>query len=101
MSIYKRWKGKKINPDHPHWRDARWTAEFILKGRRVIQALPEARTQAEAVRAETKLREDIYHRRYGGVKDVGFSDFFEQTTYPGSRIITRRRIEMQCRAAKR
>ena len=51
MSIYKRWKGRKISPDHPHWKDARWTAEFILKGRRVIQAVPEARTQAEAVRA--------------------------------------------------
>lgn len=82
MSIYKRWKGKKINPDHPHWRDARWTAEFILKGRRVIQAIPEARTQVEAVRAESKLREDIYHRRYGGVKDVGFSDFFDETYLP-------------------
>ncbi len=82
MSIYKRWKGRKINPDHPHWKDARWTAEFILKGRRVIQAVPEARTQAEAVRAESKLREDIYHRRYGGVKDVGFSDFFENNYLP-------------------
>lgn len=82
MSIYKRWKGRKISPDHPHWKDARWTAEFILKGRRVIQAVPEARTQAEAVRAETKLREDVYHRRYGGVKDVGFTDFFENNYLP-------------------
>jgi integrase len=82
MSIYKRWKGRKISPDHPHWKDARWTAEFILKGRRVIQAVPEARTQAEAVRAESKLREDIYHRRYGGVKDVGFTDFFENIYLP-------------------
>lgn len=82
MSIYKRWKGKKIGPDHPHWRDARWTSEFILKGRRVIQAVPEARTQAEAVRAEVKLREDIYHRRYGGVKDVGFAKFFDKTYLP-------------------
>jgi hypothetical protein len=57
-------------------------AEFILKGRRVNQAVPEARTQAEAVRAETKLREDIYHRRYGGVKDVGFTDFFENIYLP-------------------
>jgi integrase len=82
MSIYKRWNGRKISQDHPHWRDARWTAEFILKGRRVIQAVSEARTQAEALRAETKLREDIYHRRYGGVKDVGFIEFFEKTYLP-------------------
>ncbi len=82
MSIYKRWKGKKITPDHSHWKEARWTAEFILKGRRVIRAIPEARTQAEAMRAEAKLREDIYHRRYGGVIDVGFTDFFESNYLP-------------------
>lgn len=82
MSIYKRWKGRKISPDHPHWKEARWTTEFVLKGRRVIQAIPEARTQAEAVRAETKIREDVYHRRYGGVIDVGFTDFFENTYLP-------------------
>jgi len=82
MSIYKRWKGRKISTDHAHWKEARWTAEFILKGRRVIRAIPEARTQAEAVRAEAKLREDIYHRRYGGVIDVGFTDFFENNYLP-------------------
>jgi integrase len=82
MSIYKRWKGRKITPEHQHWKEARWTTEFVLKGRRVIQAIPEARTQAEAVRAETKIREDVYHRRYGGVVDVGFTDFFENIYLP-------------------
>lgn len=77
MATYKRWHGRKITADHPQWKRARWTVEFMLKGRRVIQSVPEARTQAQAERAESQLREDIYNRRYGPGKTMGLSDFFD------------------------
>jgi len=48
-----------------------------LKGRRLIQSVPEARTQAQAERAESQLREDIYNRRYGQGKTMGLSEFFD------------------------
>ena len=77
MATYKRWHGRKITVDHPQWKRARWTVEFVLKGRRVIQSIPEARTQAQAERTESQLREDIYNRRYGQGKTMGLSDFFD------------------------
>jgi integrase len=49
----------------------------VLKGRRVVQSVPEARTQAQAERAESQLREDIYNRRYGQGKTMGLSDVFD------------------------
>ncbi len=82
MAVYKRWKGRKITAEHPYWKEAHWTVEFWLRGRRVFQALPEARTQAQAERAETKLREDIYNRRYGNGRAVRLAEFFEQTYLP-------------------
>lgn len=77
MATYKRWHGRKITADHPQWKRARWTVEFVLKGRRLIQSVPEARTQAQAERVESQLREDIYNRRYGQGKTMGLSDFFD------------------------
>ena len=77
MAIYKRWHGRKITADHQQWKRARWTVEFVLKGRRIIQSVPEARTQAQAERAESQLREDIYNRKYGQDKTMGLSDFFD------------------------
>jgi integrase len=77
VATYKRWHGRKITADHPQWKRARWTVEFVLKGRRLIQSVPEARTQAQAERVESQLREDIYNRKYGQGKTMGLSDFFD------------------------
>lgn len=82
MPVFKRWNGKRITAQHSHWKQAHWTVEFILRGRRVYQAVPEAHTQAQAERAEIKLREDIYNRRYGNGRAVKLADFFEQTYLP-------------------
>jgi integrase len=77
VATYKRWHGRKITADHSQWKRARWTVEFVLKGRRVIQSVPEARTQAQAEQAESQLREDIYNRKYGQRMTMGLSDFFD------------------------
>lgn len=82
MAVFKRYKRKKITSDDPNWKDARWTVEFELRGRRVHQSLPEARTQKDAERAEIKLREDVYNRKYGIGKSVLLTKFFADTYLP-------------------
>ena len=79
----KRWNGKRITGRAFENRSkARWTVQFILRGRRAYQAVPEVRTQAQAERAEIKLREESGH--HGGKRKwaVKLADFFEQTYLP-------------------
>lgn len=79
MAIYKRWKGRTITADHPYWKQAHWSVEFWLRGKRVFKAIPEARTQAQAERVEIRMKEDIYNRKYGNGKAVGLANFFESS----------------------
>ena len=86
MPVYKRWKGEKITSSHPHWKDARWTIEFRIEGKRVYQAAPAAKTEAQARSAESKLREDAYNKRFGrGAKQMGFTQFFDEHYMPWAR----------------
>jgi integrase len=83
MPVYKRWKGQKIKPSHPNWDDARWTVEFRLQGKHIIQSVPTARTKAQALSAESQLREEAYNRRYGrGGKQIGFTEFVDKHYLP-------------------
>jgi hypothetical protein len=50
--VYKRWKGKKVKPGDANYDRARWWIEYRLNGRRVHHSIPEARTKAQAERAE-------------------------------------------------
>jgi hypothetical protein len=75
VAIYKRWKGRTITADHPYWKQAHWSVEFWLRGKRVFRAIPEARTQAQAERVEIRMKEDIYNRKYGNGKAVGLANF--------------------------
>ncbi len=45
-------------------RGSRWYYDFMIRGTRHRAAIPEARTRAQAERAETQAREDVYNRRY-------------------------------------
>lgn len=83
MAVYKRWYGKKIKPGHPNYDEARWYVEFRLQGVHVLQAVPTARTRANALSAESKLKEDAYNRRYGrGARQIGFTAFFDNHYLP-------------------
>ena len=80
--VYKRWKGKKIKPGDPNFDKARWWIEYRLQGRRVHKAVPEARTKAQAERADRQphaqerdprigkslreLLDEVARRRCGG-----------------------------------
>jgi hypothetical protein len=80
--VYKRWKGKKLKPGDSNYDRARWWIEYRLNGRRVHHAIPEARTRAQAERAEVREREAIYNRRYNKATDIGFRDFYDESYLP-------------------
>ena len=80
--VYKRWKGKKLKPGDPHYDQARWWMEYRLNGRRIHKAIAEARTKAQAERAEVSERETIYNRRYNKSTEVGFRDYYDDSYFP-------------------
>lgn len=60
--------------------------EFRMKGKHILQAVPEARTQKEAERAETSIREDLYANRYRTGKEIGFSEYFDKHYLPWAQL---------------
>lgn len=83
MAVFKRWKGKRITADHPNWDEAHWTVLFRVQGKRVWQAIPTARTKAQALSAESKLKEDAFNRTFGrGAKQIGLTEFFDTVYLP-------------------
>lgn len=71
-------RGTKKNP--------RWRYAFTIRGVRYRRAIPEARTQYEAERAEVEGKKAVFDGRYGrptGERD--FRDFIEKVYLPWSR----------------
>lgn len=86
MPVYKRYKGRRIDSKHPHYAEARWWVEFRMKGKHILQSVPEARTQKDAERAETSIREDLYANRYRTGKEIGFTDYFDKHYLPWAQL---------------
>jgi integrase len=80
--VYKRWKGKKLKPGDPNYDRARWWMEYRLNGRRIHKAISEARTKAQAERAEVSEREAIYNRRYNQATDIAFGVYYDEHYLP-------------------
>jgi integrase len=86
MAVYKRYKGKRIQPGHEHWDDARWFIEFKLRGHHVRQSVPEARIKAQAIQAENTIRQAIFDRKYSSASTTTrFSDFVDRAFIPWAR----------------
>jgi len=84
MAVFKRYKGRRIEPDHPEWGRAKWWMEFTLGGRYVFQSIPGARTKAQATRAEISVRESIYSGKFNAASER-FSTFVNQIYLPWAR----------------
>ncbi len=83
MAVFKRYKGKRITPEDPNWHKARWWMEFRLRGHYVLESVVGARTKAQAERAESTTREDIYNGRYNkATATAKFSDFVDDPYLP-------------------
>ncbi len=90
--VYKRWKGKKVKPGNENYDRARWWIEYRLNGRRVHHSIPEARTKAQAERAEISEREAIYNRRYNKGTDMGFTSYYDDFYLPWLKEKKRSRV---------
>ena len=60
MAVYKRYNGKRIRPSDPNWDKGTWVVEFNLRGHRVKEAIPEARTGKQAEQVETQIKQLIH-----------------------------------------
>lgn len=64
MSVYKRYKGKRISSSHPRYADARWWIYKRLKGKTIHQSVPEAQTKQEAELAERQIIKASFDHSY-------------------------------------
>lgn len=64
MSVYKRYKGKRISSSHPRYADARWWIYKRLKGKTIHQSVPEAKTKQEAELAERQIIKASFDHSY-------------------------------------
>ena len=65
-------------------RGTRYYYDFMIRRQRYRGALPEARTKAQAERAETKIKTMVYERKYGKVSaSIPFAEFVHGVYFPG------------------
>ena len=87
MPTFKRFQGKHIDSKHPKYATSRWWYQFRIRGKTYTGSLPEARTKKDADDAEREIRSALFEKRYGGPsKDVGLSDYVDQTFLPWSEV---------------
>lgn len=78
MSVFKKYRGKRIGPKDKNWSKARWYVWRRLNGKIIHKALPLAKTKEQAEQAERKLIDEAFEKRYGNGKDqTKFKDFAE------------------------
>ena len=85
MAVWKRYNGKRVKGEGPKGKGT-WIVEFSLRGQYVKQAIPEARTRAEAEQAQIKIKRDIFDDKYNraaGNKD--FTEFVDECLCRGRR----------------
>ncbi len=68
-----------------------WHHDFQVAGRRYRAAIPEARTKAQAERAESRAREEVYQAKYGDQprRPITFGEFVREIYAPIARETTR------------
>jgi integrase len=83
MSVYKRYKGKRLKQEDKDWDKGKWWMEFQLRGYDVHESIPGARTRAQAERAESAIREAIYNGKYNKETQTRrFSEFVDEVYLP-------------------
>lgn len=63
-------------------RGERWFVKFQIRNVKVWRTIPEARTKAQAQRAEARIREEVYAGKYGQSLAPLFSEFVEEVYRP-------------------
>lgn len=63
-------------------RGSRWQYDFTIKTKRFRGVIPEARTKAQAERAETQIRQDGYSGKYERATAPSFGSFVKEVYLP-------------------
>ncbi len=82
MAVWKRYNGKRVKGEGPKGKGT-WIVEFRLRGHYVKEAIPEARTKAEAEQVQTQIKRAIFDDKYNraaGTKD--FAEFVDEVFVP-------------------
>lgn len=65
MAVFKKHKGKRINPGDPNWDKGRWYVWRRINGKIIHKSIPEATTRKQAEHVERRYIEQLYNQRYG------------------------------------
>src|SRR5687768_12676992 len=69
-------------------RGSKWSYDFWISGKRYRGSVPEARVKAQAERAETAIRDQVYEGTYGMKKTPAplLRNFITDTFLPWSKV---------------
>jgi Phage integrase SAM-like domain len=99
MSVYKRYKGRRLKKGDQDWERGKWWMEFQLRGHDIHESIPGARPQAQAERAESAIRESIYNGKYNkAMKTSKFSEFVDLVYLPWAKANKASWKNDECRA---
>ncbi len=79
--VYKRYKGRRLKPGDKEWNKGKWVVEFMLKGNRILRAVPHARNKREAEEEQRKIQSQIDGGFYSS-KAALFSEFVDNEYLP-------------------
>ena len=63
-------------------RGGHWFVKFQIRGKQYWRTIPEARTKAQAQKAETDMRQEVYDGKYGRAEAPRFNEFVETVYRP-------------------
>ena len=79
--VYKRYKGRRLKPGDKAWNKGKWIVEFMLKGNRILKAVPHARNKKDAEEEQRKIQSQIDGGLYCSTP-VLFSEFVDNEYLP-------------------
>ena len=81
-------------------RGTRWLYDFMIRGVRYRESVPEAQNKHEALQAEAQAHKAVYEGRYGrAIRSTPFEKFVEEVFLPYART-NRKRHEQDARVVK-
>jgi integrase len=81
-------------------RGARWLYDFMIRGVRYRESIPEAQNKHDALQAEAHARKAVYEGRYGrALRATSFEKFIEEVFLPYART-NRKRHDQDARVVK-
>ncbi len=89
MAVWKRYNGKRVKGEGPKGKGT-WIVELRLRGHYIKEAIPEARTKAEAEQVQTQIKRAIFDDKYNraaGNKD--FAEFVDEVFVPWAKASKR------------